>query len=426
VSGRSSLALAFACALACGAPEDVVDAGAIADAGMAIDAGRSDAGTADDAGGAIDAGPDAGGVDAGGSVDAGGPIDAGPPTWDDLSDRAETIRAEHGLIALGGAVVDSNGALAIGVAGRRRVESDERVELDDRWHLGSDTKAMTATLAAMFVEDGAIAWDTPVTSVFSSFSTAIHADLRSVTMVHLFNHRSGLTGDLLNEFPSIWSTLWQNQGAIDAQRLWFSEEMLTIAPVVQLESAYVYSNAGFMVAGAMLEQRSGTTWEAAMRSRLFDPLGMASCGFGVPGSAGLVDEPRGHTLSPLASTQIDNPPALGPAGTVHCSLEDWGLFASLHLRGSRADTALLSRASFDRLHTPPSFEPGYAYGWGVTSRTWAGGTVYTHNGSNTMWFAVIWLAPAIDRAYLAVTNIAGDDAFYGTDAMIGALIAAYP
>ncbi|MCU0672636.1 MAG: hypothetical protein MUE69_07570 [Myxococcota bacterium] len=57
------------------------------------------------------------------------------------------------------AVVAGDGAVAIGVAGRRRVESDDFVELGDLWHLGSDIKAMTATVAAIVVEDGA--YDVP-------------------------------------------------------------------------------------------------------------------------------------------------------------------------------------------------------------------------------------------------------------------------
>ena len=396
-----------------------------------------DAGTRGDAAG-LDAGRlDAGRLDAA-DLDAerrdAERRDAGAPAWDDVSAAVETVREAHGSIALGGAVVTGDGMIAAGVAGVRRRDGTEAVELDDRWHLGSDTKAMTATLAAILVEDGVIGWDTTVADAFPGFADRIDPAFATVTLVHLLTHRAGLTGDLIADDPDAWSRLWMNVGPLPDQRLWLAERLLTRAPSVAPGSAYVYSNAGYIVAGAMLEQATATAWEELMRDRLFAPLAMESCGFGAPGDASAVDEPWGHrgaALDPVApGFTADNPPALGPAGTVHCPLDDWSAFVALHLRGARGDTELLTRASFERLHADPGFGSpsgfGYGYGWAVVSRSWAGGDALTHNGSNTMWLAVAWLAPARDRAYLAVTNQADDAASAGTDALIGALRSSYP
>ena len=49
-------------------------------------------------------------------------------------------------------------------------------------------------------------------------------------------------------------------------------------------------------------------------------------------------------------------------------------------------------------------EGNYAGGWIIDRRAWAKGIVLTHSGSNTMWFAVVWVAPALDRAFAVVTN----------------------
>ena len=78
------------------------------------------------------------------------------------------------------------------------------------------------------------------------------------------------------------------------------------------------------IAGAMLEKLTGTPWETLMTNRLFRPLRMSSAGFGPPGTLGQVDEPWGHirTFGRNRPDQDDNPPAIGPAGTVHCSLDD--------------------------------------------------------------------------------------------------------
>jgi hypothetical protein len=154
---------------------------------------------------------------------------------------------------------------------------------------------------------------------------------------------------------------------------------------------------------------------------------MASCGFGAPAAPGQVNEPWGHTANgaPVdpGSGVADNPPSLGPAGTVHCSLQDWGKFLVAHLRGARGlSTPLaLDTAAYARLHTAPT-GADYAFGWEITTRPWASGTVYTHNGSNTMFFATTWIAPARDRVFVSATNLGNDAAAMGTDAAFGPLI----
>jgi CubicO group peptidase (beta-lactamase class C family) len=106
---------------------------------------------------------------------------------------------------------------------------------------------------------------------------------------------------------------------------------------------------------------------------------------------------------------------------VHCSLADWGKFISLHLQGAQGQGGLLSPQSFQRLHTDP-FGDGYGYGWIFTNRDWGGGQVMTHAGSNTMNYAVVWVAPLRDFAVLVATNEAGDGVPEACDEAVWALI----
>jgi CubicO group peptidase (beta-lactamase class C family) len=66
----------------------------------------------------------------------------------------EPIRSKYKLPALAGAIVTSRGLTAIGVTGVRKTGTDVAVTVDDTWHLGSDTKAMTAVLIGLVVEQG--------------------------------------------------------------------------------------------------------------------------------------------------------------------------------------------------------------------------------------------------------------------------------
>jgi hypothetical protein len=118
---------------------------------------------------------------------------------------------------------------------------------------------------------------------------------------------------------------------------------------------------------------------------------------------------------------VDNPPVLGPAGTVHCSIQDWSKFIADQLRGERGNGALLKPDTYKTLHTP-RFGGNYAFGWGVASRRWAGGVTLTHSGSNTMNFCVVWIAPLRDFAVLAVTNQGDRAAQEATDEAVSALI----
>jgi CubicO group peptidase (beta-lactamase class C family) len=192
---------------------------------------------------------------------------------------------------------------------------------------------------------------------------------------------------------------------------------------------FIYSNAGFSIAGAMAERVMNTPYEELMKKRLFAPLHMDTAGFGAPGTKGKIDEPRGHNgdgkpveVGPAA----DNPAAIAPAGRVHCSIVDWARYIAMHLRGEKdvddGTKHLLKAASFKKLHTQFGRDDAkYAMGWAVTDRPW-GGRVLTHSGSNTMWYCVAWLAPDKEFAVIVATNQGGDAAAKACDEAAGALI----
>ncbi|MDQ3621558.1 MAG: beta-lactamase family protein [Verrucomicrobiota bacterium] len=340
----------------------------------------------------------------------------------DLPALLEKIRAKHNLPALAAAGMRDGKLLASGAVGTRRLEGKEAVTLEDKWHVGSCTKSMTATLAALFVEQGKLKWETRVEEVFPHWKAKLHPDWREATLEQLLTHRAGAPGD---PPPELWRAAWQQRGTPRAQREEFALGVLTRAPEAKPGAKFIYSNQGYAIAGAMLEQLGGKPWEELMRTLLFEPLGMKSAGFGAPGSKARVDHPWGHSAKgsdPQApGPKADNPPAIGPAGTVHCSIEDFARYAALHARGEKEGGLGLPAAAFEKLHTPhPNGE--YAFGWGAVKRGWAGGFALTHAGSNTLWFAVVWVAPEKNAAFVAATNIAGESATRGCDDAVAALI----
>ena len=342
----------------------------------------------------------------------------------DVSELLAPLVEKHKVPALAVAVLEGNRLTKLGAFGIRARGSKVKVEVDDLWHLGSCTKAMTATLCARLVEQGKLKWDSKVGDLCTDQGEQIHADWRDVTLEQLLSHRASMSA--IPPLP-LWLKLAGHDGSRDAREMLLSHGWLKSAPAAPPGSKWEYSNAGYMLAGLMAERAADKDWETLMRELIFEPLEMKSAGFGPPGSADKVDQPRGHNALGFAMKPgkgADNPRGLGPAGTVHCSLRDWSKFIALHLQAARGDCRLLSKESFEKLHSsqPIDDKTGYAMGWITLEREWANGPVLMHNGSNTMWFAVVWLGPKRDYAVMAVTNLAGSDGAAATDAAAALMI----
>lgn len=330
----------------------------------------------------------------------------------------ERVRREHRLPALGAAIVGPTGAVAVGVAGWRRADALTPVKPDDLWHLGSETKAMTATLVGRLVERGQLDWNTTLAEVFPDWAAAMHPSFRAVSVRQLLAHRAGLPPN------AAWSR-WRGSQEVRAARLEVAHDALSRSPAYEPGSRPLYSNLGYVVVGAVIEAILDQPWEAAIRREIFEPLGMKSAGFGGVGTPGKLDQPWGHDENgrPVQANgpEVDNPPVMGPAGRVHASLRDWAAFVAEHLRGTRGQGRLLRAATYRVLHTPVEASD-WALGWVVTQKSWAHGRALHHTGSNTMNFANAWLAPEAGFAVLLVCNQGGDTAFRGTDAAAAALI----
>jgi CubicO group peptidase (beta-lactamase class C family) len=325
------------------------------------------------------------------------------------------VRDTHHLPGLVGAIVTGNRLAAIGAIGIRKIGSPEPIRVADQIHLGSNTKAMTATVIGMLVDEGTLSWQTTIRDAFPDLASQLHPDFQAVTLSHLLTHRAGL--------PANTSWWWLRGKTPTEQRKSLLATIMKDPPRSRPGATYTYSNVGYTLAGLMAEQATGESWEALMRRRLFEPLGMATAGFGTPGRRGTVEQPWGHRSvgENVVPTQEDNPPVMGPAGTVHCSTPDWARFAGLHLAGAQGHGKLLKVSTFRALQTPPAgFE--YAGGWVACERTWAGGRALCHSGSNNAWFATVWLAPARNFAILAATNQGGTVAQTAVDEAVVELI----
>ncbi len=311
----------------------------------------------------------------------------------------EAIRVKHKLPALGAAIVTDQGAVHIFTTGTRRRGDETLVRENDLWHLGSCGKAITATMIARLVEQGKLRFDQTLEDTFVKLTDKMDDPLKQISLTNLLSHRSGL--------PANFSLgRYTKEKSIKKARYKVLLEAMEKPLLSKPGEKYLYSNWGYTLAGHMAEEATRKSWESLMRREVFKPLDMRSAGFGGIGTIGKIDQPWPHSMLgiPMLTNgkDMDNLPVMGPAGTMHMSLADWGKFIAEHLKGANGNSEYLIAESFETLHSEVGDK--YAMGWIVTNRPWAGGTALTHSGDNTMNHAVVWMAPKKGFAVLAVTN----------------------
>ena len=167
----------------------------------------------------------------------------------------------------------AGGVLEIAVSGVRRQGKPDAVGAEDLFHLGSNTKAMTATLIGILVEKGALSWNATPLEVFPEWKDSILPEYRDITMTDLLSHHAGLAGyedDSSAEFRDLKSL----RGSPLDQRMEFARRALHRKPAVAPKTRFLYSNGGYAVAAAMAERAAKEGYEFLIQYRLFGPLGM--------------------------------------------------------------------------------------------------------------------------------------------------------
>jgi CubicO group peptidase (beta-lactamase class C family) len=331
---------------------------------------------------------------------------------DFVSNTLAATREQENLPAVA-AVVQIDGKIeARSAIGVRETGTDVAIGADDRWHLGAGTKAMTATVIARLAERGVLGFDETLAQVFPGIAARMNPALTQVTIKQLLSHTSGLaplgSDREMGEFDAVTS----RYKGMRAQRAAVAVHYLSQKPVSK-PGEFAYSNLGYTIAGAAAEARTGYSWEELIEAEVWAPLGIRQAGFGAPGRAGKVDQPRGHqwtngklfAVSP-GSQGSDNPLAIGPAGTVNMSLGDWLLFVQDQLDGLNGHGKLLKPETYRLLHTPVT--KNYALGWGVVRDKDGTINALTHMGSNGRWVSDARIYPRRNIVVLTVINAGGD------------------
>jgi CubicO group peptidase (beta-lactamase class C family) len=353
-----------------------------------------------------------------------------------LTPMLEQYCEKYGLPAIGAAVIKDGRTIAIGTAGTRKSGQKIPVNAGDRFHIGSNTKAITSLLAAIFVKEGKLRWDSRLEEVFPELEKTMTPGIGSITLEKLLSHSSGMPEDKMPLSEKLFAESWtrENDNLSDT-RYWMLSRWVSQPVAAAPRTRYSYSNMGYVMVGAMLEKVSGKSWEELVIEKVFVPLRLRSAGFGPQSLPGMIDAPLPHKtvdgkLKPMmAGPFSDNPLFIGPAGTVHMSLQDFARWASWNAGAGKRAPQLIPAEMFVKLTSPVIDVPfpggkkglpergGYALGWLSAYFSWSKEPFVWHNGSNRMNRTHVFVQPKKDFAMVLMTNAGTDQA----EEAIGAL-----
>lgn len=285
------------------------------------------------------------------------------------------------------------------VTGVRVISESAPVERGDRWHLGSDGKAMTATMIARLVERGVLAWDRPLAVMLPHLAGSMSEAYRDVMLPDLLSHRSGMASDADTAF---FASFYDDSAPLQAQRARYIETVLRAAPVAPKRAEMSYSNNAVVVAAACAEHATGRDFETLMLQEVFRPLRMRSTRFEQFGGPG---EPSGHVDGRVANQPRDaNPRMFAPAGGISMSLLDWSRFCIEHMRGRRGHGRILSGETYRFLQAPQG-DTVAALGWGhLETAVGRRGPALFHAGSDGNWTALVMLFYETGNGVLVASN----------------------
>jgi len=242
------------------------------------------------------------------------------------------------------------------------------------------------------LERGVLRWDWTIAEVLDDIP--MRQEYRGETLERLLQHRAGIpnlprTGEFGDGFPA-------RPGRSPAEaRAALVRQVLTEEPVKQ--GAYCYSNAGYVVAAYLAECVTKRRWEELMRDLVFEPLGMRSAGFGWPATEDRPDQPLGHFGAPpdlrvqeIGEYELGDINYVGPAGNLHCSIEDLARYAAFHLRVLRGAERTLGAGTVRRF-------------W-RSKKTASGDCSLVAFGSGGSFLAMVALYPQRDLAVVAAAN----------------------
>ena len=267
---------------------------------------------------------------------------------------SETI-AEYNIPSMVVAVIESD-SIFYGIQGSARIDTIIKVQLTDKYHIGSCTKAFTSFLAFQAIEANKISLDTKFLDLYPELNK-VRSEYKDITLANLLSHNAHIrpfTGG------KEWDQFSKFKGTPIEKRYDFAKYVLKQKPVDSL----TYSNAGYILAAMMIEKVNELPFESVLKNSM-DNLRIQTY-YGFPNEED-TNSPWGHSNDKdenLAALPPNHYWKLAdfilPAGDLSINILDYSKFIQMHLNGFLGNDSTLTQESFEKLFY--DIEP-YSYGW---------------------------------------------------------------
>jgi CubicO group peptidase (beta-lactamase class C family) len=339
-----------------------------------------------------------------------------PRDLDTLPDYVEQAMASWQIPGVALAVVQGDEVLHLRGYGFRDVEGQKPMTPDTRCAIASMTKAFTSMGVALLVDDGKAAWDEPVRTYLPSFKLSDPYISDHITLRDMLSHRSGLPRHDL---------AWYN-AAFTRQELVHNVRHHAFSK--GFRESWQYQNLMYVTAGYLTGVLSGGTWEEFIQKRIFDPLGMADSSFAAAqmqqgdnySYAYNILRGKNGEADRLEKMPFYDNAVMGPAGSIHASLNDLVKWIKVHVnQGRSGHMQLVTPGNLAQMHRPQMLIPVdgmkaqllnstiqcYGMGWFITP--YRGYTIIEHGG-NIDGFSVQGLfVPQAGLGVVTLTNLNG-------------------
>jgi CubicO group peptidase (beta-lactamase class C family)/dipeptidase len=317
-----------------------------------------------------------------------------------LSEELESMREDYHVPGMAVAVVRDGRVVLSRGFGLADLEKKTPVTPDTIFSIGSSSKAFTATLIGMLVDEGKMAWDDPAEKYLPEFRLPIRAEDKeaAVTIRDLLTHRTGFTRG---------NMIWVNE-ALDRREV--LEQASKAEPWADFRSRFLYNNIQYMAAGVAAGRAAESDWDSLIRDRLFRPLGMSSTFAGRRSYSGGAPLASGYLWDEAYADPVKLPfrglHSVAPAGAVISTASDMARWIMFQLgEGEWHGNRLISRKEHRETWTPQMQMGGGAhYGLAWMINKWQDKTVIAHGGNVDGFSAQVALIPEENIGFVCLTN----------------------
>lgn len=314
---------------------------------------------------------------------------------------ADSIHNVYNIPEISYAVIDSRSTIEIAALGKHSIDLPDPATLNDRFHIGSNTKAMTAFIIAKYVEMGKLKWTTKFFDLFPDWKEKSKVDYANITLQDLLSHKAGIQ-PFQGEEDDPQIPIFK--GTSQEKREQFGQFVLTLEPVkLDRQNPFIYSNAGYTLATLMLEKVTGKNWEQLIE-KVFNSDLRLNVKLSWPENQKQKDT-WGHSsengkLVPVPSTVDYHLDYTEPAGDVNIKLKDYIKFIQLNLEGLNGENNYLRADTYKFIHKGVE---NYSMGWFNIYEN--GNELSVHSGTGAFtYFTIVHIDRLKNKAYIILTN----------------------